>query len=99
MKTVVKWFIKRYLTNKALKECVHKMNAQFAEKVKVEGKEKVVDVANDASTCVSARLEAFKDDGRIDASELAKINAVDDAVVDKYASDEKIAAFIDAIFA
>ena len=99
MKTLVKWFLKHYLTNEAVKKGVHGLNAKFAEKVKVEGKEKVLDVANDASTCVAARLEAFKDDGKIDAAELAKINAVDDAVVDKYASDEKIAAFIDSIFA
>lgn len=98
MKTLVKWFLKHYLTNEAVKRGVHGLNAKFAEKVKVEGREKVVDVANDASECVSARLEAFKDDGKIDPSELARINAVDDAKIDKYASDEKIAAFIDSIF-
>lgn len=98
MKTLVKWFLKRYLTNEAVKKGVHGLNAKFAEKVKVEGKEKVVDVANDASECVGARLEAFKDDGKIDPAELARINAVDDAKIDKYASDEKIAAFIDSIF-
>lgn len=99
MKTIVKWFLKRYLTNEAVKKGVHGLNAKFAEKVRVEGKEKVIDVANDVSGCVGARLEAFKDDGRIDTSELAKINAVDDTIVDKYASDEKIAAFLDAVFA
>lgn len=99
MKTLVKWFLKHYLTNEAVKKGVHGMNAKFAEKVKAEGKEKVIDVANDASECVGARLEAFKDDGKIDPSELARINAVDDAKIDKYASDEKIAAFIDSVFA
>ena len=39
MKTLVKWFVKKYVTNKAVKEAVHKMNASFAAKVKVEGKE------------------------------------------------------------
>lgn len=99
MKTLVKWFLKHYLTNAAVKRGVHELNARFAEKVKIEGKEKVVDVANDAAECAAVRLESFKDDGKIDATELAKINAVDDAKIDKYASDEKIAAFIDAIFA
>ena len=99
MKTLVKWFLKHYLTNEAVKKGVHGLNAKFAEKVKVEGKEKLVDVANDASECVSTRLEAFKDDGKIDPAELARINAVDDAKIDKYASNDNIAAFIDAIFA
>ena len=98
METLVKWFLKHYLTNEAVKKGVHTLNAKFAEKVKVEGKEKVIDVANDVSECVGARLEAFKDDGMISPSELAMICAVDDAKIDKYASDEKIAAFIDSIF-
>ena len=97
MKTVVKWFIKRYLTNKALKEGVHKMNAQFAEKVKVEGKEKVIGIANDVSEVVGARLSAFANDGKIDAAELAQVNAADDAAIDKYFSDEKIGEWIDKI--
>ena len=97
MKTVVKWFIKRYLTNKALKEGVHRMNAQFAEKVKVEGKEKVIGIANDVSEVVGARLSAFANDGKIDATELAQVNAADDAAIDKYFSDEKIGEWIDRI--
>ena len=97
MKTVVKWFIKRYLTNKALKEGVHRMNAQFAEKVNVEGKEKVVGIANDVSEVVGARLSAFANDGKIDAAELAQVNAADDAAIDKYFSDEKIGEWIDRI--
>lgn len=99
MKTLVKWFLKHYLTNAAVKRGVHELNAKFAERVKIEGKEKVVDVANDVSECVGVRLESFKNDGKIDPAELAKINAVDDEKIDKYASDEKIAAFIDAVFA
>ena len=99
MKTLVKWFVKRYVTNKAVKETVHGLNKSFAAKVKVEGKEKVISVANDVSACVGARLEGFADDGKIDDAELAAINAQDDAVIDKYLSDEKIDEFIDKLFA
>ena len=99
MKTLVKWFVKRYVTNKAVKEAVHTMNASFAAKVEVEGKEKVISVANDASACVAARLEGFADDGKIDDAELAAINAQDDVVIDKYLSDERIDALIDRLFA
>lgn len=99
MKTLVKWFVKKYVTNKAVKEAVHKMNASFAAKVKVEGKEKVISVANDASACVAARLEGFADDGKIDESELAAINVQDDVVIDKYLSDDKIGELIDKLFA
>lgn len=99
MKTLVKWFVKRYVTNKAVKETVHTMNANFAAKVKVEGKEKVISVANDVSACVGARLEGFADDGKIDEKELAAINAQDDSVIDKYLSDAQIDEFIDRLFA
>ena len=99
MKTLVKWFVKKYVTNKTVKDAVHKMNAAFAAKVKVEGKEKVISVANDASTCVAARLEGFADDGKIDDTELAAINATDDKVIDKYFSDGQIEAIIDRLFA
>lgn len=99
MKKLVKWFVKKYVTNEAVKNAVHNMNASFAAKVKVEGKEKVVDAANDASTCISARLESFADDGKIDEAELERINATDDGIIDKYLSDEQIAALIDKLFA
>ena len=104
MKKLVKWFVKRYVTNEAVKNAVHELNAAFAEKMKVEGKKKVVDkkvvdAANDVSRCVAARLEGFADDGKIDGAELDAINTTDDAIIDKYLSDEQIAAFIDKLFA
>jgi len=99
MKTLVKWFVKRYVTNKAVKETVHGLNKSFAAKVKVEGKEEVVSVVNDVSACVAARLNGFSDDGKIDEKELDTINAQDDIVLDKYLSDDKIGALIDKLFA
>ena len=98
MKKLVKWFVKKYGTNEAVKNAVHGMNASFAAKVKVEGKEKVVDAANDVSRCVAARLEGFADDGEIDGAELDAINTADDAIIDKYLSDGQIASFIDKLF-
>ena len=98
MKTLVKWFLKHYLTNAAVKRGVHELNARFAEKVKIEGKEKVVDVANDAAECAAVRLESFKDDGKIDDAERAEIDANDDALVDKYWKQDAVDAFIDGLF-
>ena len=99
MKKLVKWFVKKYVTNEAVKNAVPGMNASFAEKVRVEGKEKVVDAASDGARCVAARLEGFADDGKMDEAELDAINTTDDAIIDKYLSDEQIAAFIDKLFA
>lgn len=99
MKELVKWLVKKYVTNEAVKSAVHGMNASFAAKVKVEGKEKVADVANDVLACVSARLEGYSDDGRIDEAEMVAINAQDDALINKYLSDGQLAALIDKLFA
>lgn len=99
MKKLVKWLVKKYVTNEAVKSAVHGMNASFAAKVKVEGKEKVADVANDVLACVSARLEGYSDDGRIDEAEMVAINAQDDALINKYLSDGQLAALIDKLFA
>lgn len=97
MKTLVKWFAKMYLTKKAVKEAIHMLNASFAAKVRAEGKEKVIAVANDVSTLISARLEGFADDGKIDDNELAAINAKDDAVLDKYLTDDGLESLIDKL--
>jgi hypothetical protein len=97
MKTLVKWFVKMYLTKKAVKEAIHMLNASFAAKVRAEGKEKVIAVANDVSTLISARLEGFADDGKIDDNELAAINAKDDAVLDKYLTDDGLESLIDKL--
>lgn len=99
MKKLVKWLVKKYVTNEAVKSAVHGMNASFAAKVKVEGKEKVADVANDVLACVSARIEGYSDDGRIDEAEMVAINAQDDALINKYLSDGQLAALIDKLFA
>ena len=97
MKTLVKWFVKMYLTKKAVKEAIHMLNASFAAKVRAEGKEKVIAVANDVSSLISARLEGFADDGKIDDNELAAINAKDDAVLDKYLTDDGLESLIDKL--
>ena len=102
MNGLVKWFIKhelkKHVTNASVKDAVHDLNAQFAEKVRIEGKEKVADVTSDVMRCTSARLDGFADDGRIIGGELAAINAIDDAVIDKYLSDAQIGALIERLF-
>lgn len=102
MNGLVKWFIKyklkKLVTNASVKDTVHDLNAQFAEKVRIEGKEKVAYVASDVMRCISARLDGFADDGRITGGELAAINTTDDEVIDKYLSDEQIDALIERLF-
>ena len=103
MNGLIKWFIKhelkKHVTNASVKDAVHDLNAQFAEKVRIEGKKKVADVMSDVMRCTSARLDGFADDGRIMVGELAAINATDDAVIDKYLSDAQIDALIERLFA
>lgn len=101
MNGLVRWFVRRelkkYVTNASVKEVVHGITADFAKKVKLTGREKVVDVTNDVMTSVSTRIIAFKDDGQIIDGELAQINATDDKVIDKYFSDEQIGRIIDRL--
>ena len=100
MKTLVKWFVKRYMTADAIKEYVHTANAALRERVVLDGgKTKVVEVSNDVAALTAAYLVAFADDGKItDAAELASVNAACDAIVDKYVTDELVNATLDRVF-
>lgn len=100
MKTLVKWFAKRYITADALKEYIHTANAALKERVALsDGKAKVVAVGNDVAALTAAYLVAFADDGRItNDAELAAVNAACDAAVDKYVTDALVNGVLDRVF-
>lgn len=100
MKTLIKWFVKRYMTADAIKEYVHAANAALKERVALsDGKAKVVAVGNDAAELTAAYLAAFADDGKItDETELAAVNAACDAAIDKYVTDALVDGVLDRVF-
>lgn len=99
MKTLIKWFVKHYVSKDTLKAAIHAANESLAKVEVNEAKAKVIDVANDVSLTVGAYLAGYADNGRIDPDELDQVNAACDAVVDKYVSDKAVETFIDKIFA
>jgi len=99
MKTLIKWFVKHYVSRDTLKAAIHAANESLAKVEVDEAKTKVIGVANDVSDLVGVYLTGYADNGRIDPGELDEVNARCDAVVDKYVSDKTVEAFIDRIFA
>ena len=99
MKTLIKWFVKHYVSRDTLKAAIHAANESLAKIEVDEAKTKVLSVANDVSDVVGSYLTGYADNGRIDPGELDEVNARCDAVVDKYVSDKTVEAFSDKIFA
>lgn len=99
MKTLIKWFVKHYVSRNTLKAAVRAANESLAKIEVDEAKTKVLSVANEVSDVVGAYLNGYADNGRIDPDELDAVNALCDAMVDKYVSDKAVDAFIDKIFA
>ena len=99
MKTLIKWFVKHYVSKNTVKAAIHAANESLAKVEVDEAKTKVIGVANDVSDLVGVYLTGYADNGRIDPDELDQVNAACDAMVDKYVSDKTVEAFIDKIFA
>ena len=99
MKTLIKWFVKHYVSKDTLKAAVHAANESLAKVEVDEAKTKVLSVANDVSDVVGASLTGYAENGRIATQELDQVNATCDAIVDKYISDTAVETFIDKIFA
>lgn len=99
MKTLIKWFVKHYVSKNTLKAAIHAANESLAKIEVDEAKTKVLSVANDVSDVVGAYLNGYADNGRIDPDELEQVNATCDSIVDKYVSDKAVETFIDKIFA
>ena len=99
MKTLIKWFVKHYVSKDTLKAAIDAANESLAKVEVDEAKTKVLSVANDVSDVVGAYLNGYADNGRIDPDELEQVNATCDSIVDKYVSDKAVETFIDKIFA
>ena len=97
MKTLLKWFVKKFITKQDIKNAIHVANARLAKREAGDRVQKVMAWGEDASQLVAGYLEAYADDGKIDDAERAAIDAKCDAVLDKYVSDETVEDIIDAI--
>lgn len=98
MKTLVKWFIKRYAKSAKVKELIHKGNASLATKEVGSRVSSIMGYSNDATALADVYLKAYSDDGKMSDEERAKCDAKCDELVDKYLSDEAIDALVDKLF-
>ena len=97
MKTLLKWLIKKFVTKDALKAAIHAANRRVAEKSANERTQQIMAYGEDASTLTAAYLKAYTNDGKIDDAERGEIDALCDAILDKYISDTALEAAIEAI--
>ena len=97
MKTLLKWLIKKFVTKDALKAAIHAANKRVAEKSASERTQQIMAYGEDAAALTAAYLKAYTNDGRIDDTERAEIDALCDATLDKYLSDSSLDGVIDAI--
>jgi uncharacterized membrane protein YebE (DUF533 family) len=97
MKTLLVWLVKKFVTKDALKAAIHAANKRIAEKSASERTQQIMAYGEDASSLTAAYLKAYTNDGRIDESERAEIDALCDATLDKYISDTALEAAIEAI--
>lgn len=97
-KAIVKWLVGKFATAQRIKDAIHAANADLAKKEAGERTTKVMEYGNDVTATVNVYIAAYGNDGKIDETELAGINAQCDKMVDKYLSDERIDAYLDKIF-
>lgn len=97
MKTLLKWLIKKFVTKDALKAAIHAANKRVAEKSASERTQQIMGYGEDASALTAAYLKAYTNDGKIDDGERKEIDALCDAVLDKYISDSALEAAVEAI--
>jgi len=97
MKKLLVWLAKKFITKDALKVSIHAVNRRIAEKPAGERTQQVMAYGEDAAALTAAYLKAYANDGRIDDAERAEIDALCDATMDKYLSDDTLEAAIEAI--
>ena len=73
-----------FLTKSSAKVLIHAVNERLAKVCNLEGRETYIGYMEDAMKEIALRAECLSDDGKIGDDELARINALDDALVDKY---------------
>lgn len=97
MKSLLAWLVKKLITKSALKAAIHAANKRVAEKAANERTQQIMGYGEDASTLVAAYLKAYTNDGKIDDDARAEIDALCDATLDKYLSDDTLEVAIEAI--
>lgn len=97
MKTLLVWLVKKFITKDALKAAIHAANKRIAEKPASERTQQVMAYGEDAAALTAAYLKSYANDGRIDDAERAEIDALCDATLDKYLSDDTLGAAIEAV--
>lgn len=97
MKSLLIWLVKKLITKNALKAAIHAVNRRIAEKPASERTQQVMAYGEDAAALTAAYLKAYANDGRIDDAERAVIDALCDATLDKYLSDDTLEAAIEAV--
>lgn len=97
MKKLLVWLVTKLITKDALKAAIHAANKRVAEKAANERTQQIMGYGEDASTIVAAYLKSYTNDGRIDDAERAEIDALCDATLDKYLSDDTLEVAIEAI--
>jgi uncharacterized membrane protein YebE (DUF533 family) len=97
MKKLLTWLFKKFVTKDAIKAAIHAANKRVAEKSASERTQQIMEYGEDAAALTAAYLKAYTNDGRIDDTERAEINALCDATLDKYVSDDALEAAIEAI--
>ena len=99
MKTLVKWAIKKFAKADKIKAAIHAANARLAAMEAGDRAATIMGYGEDASATTAVYLNAYADDGKMDDEERAACDAKCDEMVDKYLSDAKIEAMVDALFA
>jgi len=97
MKKLLTWLVAKLVTKNAIKAAIHAANKRVAEKAAGERTQQIMGYGEDASTLVAAYLKAYTNDGVIDDAERNEIDALCDATLDKYLTDDTLEAAIEAI--
>lgn len=97
MKSLLKWLVKKFIGKDEIKSAIHALNEELARREVGDTAAKVMDVSDDAAALLGVYLKGYANDGRIDETELAAVNAECDRVVDKYITDEAVAAALDKV--
>lgn len=97
MKSLLKWLVKKFVTRAALKAAIHELNKRVAEKSAPDRARQIMGYGEEAAALAAAYLNAYADDGRVDDNELAQINTLCDALVEKYVSDAALDGVVDAL--
>ena len=81
---LLKLALSLFLTKGNTKILIRAVNERLAKVCNLEGKETYIGYTEDAMKEIALRAECLSDDGKICDAELARINAFDESLVDKY---------------